>query len=241
MPMARSTESSPVLVSFFELRNDAESRGYFLLCGLLVLSLVASVVVPERGWSGAIIDALFLAVLGSAGFSAIDNRRMLVLVLLLGLVAVTLVGLRALGDTEVWGVPAFFALGVFLVVVNSALLVDVIGAGRGRGVSRGLIAGATAVYLLMAFTFSVWYRFALAVNPEAFSGAVDAESGLHINSMLYFSFVTLTTVGYGDITPVGGGVRLLAVFEALAGQLYLTLLVARLVGIHIAQASPRQD
>jgi voltage-gated potassium channel Kch len=119
--------------------------------------------------------------------------------------------------------------------------VDVIGAGQGRGVSRGLIAGAASVYLLMAFTFSVWYRFALAVNPGAFAGAVDVESGLHVNSMLYFSFVTLTTVGYGDITPVGGGVRMLAIFEALAGQLYLTLLVARLVGIHISQATPRND
>ena len=239
--MTRTTDSSPGLASLLKLRNDEESRGYFILCALLVLSLVASVIVPERGWSSTIIDACFLAVLGSAGYSAVDSRRMLAVVLLLGFAAITLVGLRAVGDPDLWAAPAFFALGVFLVVVNSALLVDVIGAGQGRGVSRGLIAGAASVYLLMAFTFSVWYRFALAVNPGAFAGAVDVESGLHVNSMLYFSFVTLTTVGYGDITPVGGGVRMLAIFEALAGQLYLTLLVARLVGIHISQATPRND
>ena len=228
------------LASLFQLGADRESRGYFVLCALLVLSMLASVIVPERGWSGTILDACLVAILGSAGYSAVDSRKMLAVVLVLGLLAFSMAALRALGDEEAWSAPAFFAIGVFLAVVNSALLVDVITAGQGRGVSHGLIAGAISVYLLMAVTFSVWYRFALSVNPEAFAGAVDAESGLHINSMLYFSFVTLTTVGYGDITPVGGGVRMLAIFEALAGQLYLTLLVARLVGIQIAH-SPSRD
>jgi hypothetical protein len=150
-----------------------------------------------------------------------------------------LTGLWALGDAETFAAATFFAIGVFLLVVTSALLVDVITAGRGSGVGPGLIAGATAVYLLIAVMFSVWYRFALALNPEAFSGVSELRAGLHIDSMLYFSFVTLTTVGYGDVTPVGGGVRMLAIFEALAGQLYLTLLVARLVGIHIAQSGSR--
>lgn len=53
--------------------------------------------------------------------------------------------------------------------------------------------------------------------------------------MLYFSFVTLTTLGYGDITPATHGTRALATLEALAGQVFITFLVARLVGLHVVR------
>ncbi len=56
---------------------------------------------------------------------------------------------------------------------------------------------------------------------------------------MYFSFVTLTTLGYGDITPVSSGARSLAVVEALCGQLYLAVIVARLIGMHLTAATKR--
>ena len=59
--------------------------------------------------------------------------------------------------------------------------------------------------------------------------------------MVYYSFVTLTTLGYGDIVPVSPSARALATLEALTGQLYLTVLVARLVGLHITHASRRRS
>ena len=60
-----------------------------------------------------------------------------------------------------------------------------------------------------------------------------------VSSAMYFSFVTLTTLGYGDITPVNSFARSLAYLEAAAGQIYLTVLIASLVGMHIA--SPRKQ
>ncbi len=59
--------------------------------------------------------------------------------------------------------------------------------------------------------------------------------------MVYYSFVTLTTLGYGDIVPVNPSVRALATLEAITGQLYLTVLVARLVGLHITHSSQRRS
>jgi hypothetical protein len=58
---------------------------------------------------------------------------------------------------------------------------------------------------------------------------------------VYFSYVTLTTLGYGDITPLSGAARTLAIVEATTGQIYLAVLVARLVGLHVAHSTMRKD
>ncbi|HVJ37759.1 MAG TPA: potassium channel family protein, partial [Stenotrophomonas sp.] len=68
-------------------------------------------------------------------------------------------------------------------------------------------------------------------------GGQAARSGLGMGGAIYFSFVTLATLGYGDITPASSVMRGLAVQEAIAGQLYLALLVARLVGLRSANHS----
>jgi voltage-gated potassium channel Kch len=66
----------------------------------------------------------------------------------------------------------------------------------------------------------------------------EALSGVHdLSTFVYFSFVTLSTLGYGDIVPATRGAQALASMEALIGQFYLTVLVARLVGIHISYTS----
>ncbi|HJS73991.1 MAG TPA: potassium channel family protein, partial [Vicinamibacteria bacterium] len=73
-------------------------------------------------------------------------------------------------------------------------------------------------------------------HPGSFSGPVSAENGAR--GWLYFSFVTLTTVGYGDVLPLHPVARSLAIFEAVAGPLYLAILLARLVSL--AMAAPAE-
>jgi voltage-gated potassium channel Kch len=63
--------------------------------------------------------------------------------------------------------------------------------------------------------------------------------GIDLSHFSYYSYVTLTTLGYGDITPISTQARSLALLEAIMGPLYLAILVARLVGIHIAQGVSR--
>ena len=75
------------------------------------------------------------------------------------------------------------------------------------------------------------------IYPGAFAGIVtDAGYDQLARSLSYYSFVTLTTLGYGDITPQLHYVRVVAWVQAVTGQLYLTILVARLVGTYIAQS-----
>ena len=73
------------------------------------------------------------------------------------------------------------------------------------------------------------YAAFAAHSPEAFSGNPGGRVGLA--GWVYFSFVTLTTVGYGDIMPVATGARSLAILEALSGQLYPAVIIARLVSL----------
>jgi voltage-gated potassium channel len=104
---------------------------------------------------------------------------------------------------------------------------------RGGRVDAEKVAAAVCVYLLIGVMWHYTYVLVDSLIPGSFNSAV-----LTGKDHLYFSFITLSTLGYGDITPVNGPARALAYTEALVGQLYLTILVARLVGLYIAYAGP---
>ena len=104
-------------------------------------------------------------------------------------------------------------------------------------ITRETVIGAICGYLLIAILFSFAYAVLTFLNPAAISvnGHPIAEERVtnieqHVTELMYFSIITLTTVGYGDIVPVAPMARSMVVLEALAGQLYLAAFVARLVG-----------
>ncbi len=112
-------------------------------------------------------------------------------------------------------------------------------------VDADIIFGSISIYLLLGAIFAELYSISPRVDPGSFNGLismVDEDPSLGPNrSMLYYSFTTLTTLGYGDITPVASVCRTISNFEAVIGQLYLTVLVARLVGQHIAIKSLQEQ
>jgi hypothetical protein len=104
-----------------------------------------------------------------------------------------------------------------------------------KEVTRDLIAGAAIVYLLMALAWTFIFGVVESLNPGSFS--IPDIEGISISrSFLYYSFVTITTLGYGDITPVTSLARSLCILEAVIGQLYLVVQVAWLVGVHVSQS-----
>lgn len=100
-------------------------------------------------------------------------------------------------------------------------------------VSYHRIVGAVLLYLLIALTFVALYLFVGLLIPKAFSGIVFEDNAALASSIIYFSFVTLTTVGYGDILPVHPVARSLSNLESILGQLYPATLLARLVTLEI--------
>jgi hypothetical protein len=104
-----------------------------------------------------------------------------------------------------------------------------------KEVTRDLIVGAAIVYLLMALAWSFIFGAVESLHPGSFS--IPEIQGISTSRhFLYYSFVTITTLGYGDITPVTSLARSLCILEAVIGQLYLVVQVAWLVGVHVSQS-----
>jgi voltage-gated potassium channel Kch len=96
------------------------------------------------------------------------------------------------------------------------------------------LLGAVSIYLLLGLIWAIVYAGILEFDPSAFNGDVDGPWLETIPEFVYFSFVTLTTLGYGDISPATPIARFVVYLEAILGQLYLATMVAGLVGVGIA-------
>jgi voltage-gated potassium channel Kch len=95
---------------------------------------------------------------------------------------------------------------------------------------------AITSYLILGILFAIFYTFAAMISPEIFHYTSSTKPILEIyphpeffSEALYFSFVTLGTLGYGDLVPVFGPIKMIASLEAIIGQLYIAILIARLV------------
>jgi hypothetical protein len=134
-------------------------------------------------------------------------------------------------------IVANFALSMlFLGFLVSVVLYTILAEAR---VTLDTILGGICVYLLLGVLWSVAYSFLEYLEPGSFSvsgaplhlGSVADE--FRLEEMIYFSFVTLTTLGYGDILAKTNPARALAAAEAVTGSLYVAVFIARLVGLHM--------
>jgi voltage-gated potassium channel len=114
---------------------------------------------------------------------------------------------------------------------------------RLRRVTVDAIFGAIAAYLLLAAWFAVVHMLILHVDPESFRipDANPTAPGVVRSDLLYFSIVTIVTLGYGDIVPVSPFARMVSAFEGVVGQFYVAAVVAMLVARYISQAMEEED
>lgn len=126
--------------------------------------------------------------------------------------------------TEAFGLVA-------ILVVGYILLAQVF---RDGPINAVRVQGAVAAYLLMGVAYAHAYLIASYFNPTAIT---STEGGMtSFIDWIYFSFATLSTLGYGDIIPTGNASRMLAIGEAISGQLFLAILIARLVSMQVSGA-----
>jgi len=105
---------------------------------------------------------------------------------------------------------------------------------KSREITSEILFASICVYLMIGLSWAAFYIFIHIMDPGSF---IDTSGELTTTAprFLFFSYITLTTIGYGTLSPATDQARSLAMMEALLGQLYLTIMVARLVGLHISK------
>lgn len=202
---------------------------------LLIVLVLLVFVVPALGLIGApgraLLDVLFTLLI-VAGAGAVSARRgATAVVVVVGLGALAIRGIGWFVPTAGMDVAASLSSSLGIAAMVAVTLAQVLRSGP---VNRHRILGAIAVYLLLGLMWGFAYDALSRLQPEAFSiGAANPQS------WMYFSFVTLTTTGFGDITPVAPVARSLTVLEAMTGQLYVATLIARLVSLQVAEPHGR--
>lgn len=202
-------------------------RFFWLLLALLLL-IVLGPVAEVTGLGGVALLILFSLLLLASAYVASER--------LWGLIA-------AVGLAVPWAVLTWFrpsagdvanalvadGLAISLLLYTLSLLLHRIVAVKESNFD--ILCAAVAVYLLIGVVWGVWFRFIETLVPGSFVLTGTGEA-IGWSNFIYFSLATLTTLGYGDITPVSPVARVWATLEAVAGVLYVALLISRLVSLY---------
>ena len=230
--MAREAEAKKSTQGRFRLRRFSAVQ---LLISLALLLICAPFVDEIKGGQLIVVCLLSLIVV-SAVVAIADRKSVLVIALVLAVPAVVARWINYFRPNLVH--PAVFLVCGLLVLalVIARLLRFVL---RAHSVDTEVLCASIAAYLLLGLMWTMAYWLVDQLTPGgAFSFNTNAGTR-SINGFtgFYFSFITLSTVGYGDITPVSNIARWLAAMEAMTGLLYVAVLIARLVAMYSIQKS----
>jgi voltage-gated potassium channel Kch len=170
------------------------------------------------------------------GLLASGSRRRLTLAAVS--LALTSIWLNQLFPRNCPALTFILSAMAFLGIVISSLLAFIL---RAKRVDANVLCAGVSVYLILGLLWAQAYAMVAQVNPNAFAfsvhpGRVATMSGF---TSIYFSFTTLATLGYGDITPATDVARMLAMLEAMTGTLFVGIMIARLVCLY--SASGQED
>jgi len=224
------------------MNRPAPARASFTV--LLILLSIALMLAPMWPLGTAVrfwLELLVMLAMVSAVWKLRPGRVLFVLVVAAAAVTEAGSAARVWSPARSWIVIDHAGTIVFLLLVVWCITW---GVWREREVSADTIVGGVAVYLLLGVAWSAAYQLLEFLSPGSLEvvsgfgghwGAWEAAPG-QFPRLFFFSFVTLTTLGYGDIVPASAPAAALTSAEAVVGPLYLTILIARLVGLHVAGA-----
>lgn len=204
-----------------------------LLIALAIL-FVASPFIQELP-SAKVIQRFLIAVVFLSALFAVADRRSL-------LVGSLLAGTAILGQWVGFFIPAVASYSLlpaiaFLIFVIARVLTYILAATE---VDNETLCACLSGFLMIGLLWATGYILLGQVDPKAFGFTAPGQT-MDGFEAFYFSFVTLSTIGYGDITPVSRVAKMLCVMEAITGMFYVAVLVARLVSIYSSSAKQKSD
>lgn len=225
----------------FDLRPDKptkliyfyRSRFFYLLCSLVVY-FIGSALLHGSKITNFINTLLLAAFIIICIFPFVKHKGIFTLITIL---ALTILGLHFtvifLAQNETIFIVLYSVCSLFLSLITYAVIYTII---QHQRITIDSLFGAICGYFLIGFTWAFFYMLIKVIYPDSFpahmlSGTIHDRT----QHFFYFSFTTLTTLGYGDILPLANISRTFAWLEAVCGQIYLAVWISQLVGLRIAQ------
>jgi len=220
----------PDKFQFLFMGKYSKGRFLFLLIALMGLMMLSPIL--EEFVRLNILMDIFITLVFIGCISAISNTRSTVFItIVLALPMFLTMWLPGLEKYTSLYLLGNFSGILFMTFVIVSILSFVF---KEREVNANIIYASIVTYLLLAIMWSFIFKIIETLQPGSFfvpGHILDKEGTI----FTYYSFVTITTLGYGDITPIKAASRAFSAIEAVIGQIYLVVLVARLVGLNIAQ------
>ncbi|MEH6569745.1 MAG: potassium channel family protein [Halioglobus sp.] len=210
------------------MQKVTTQNNFIYLTGSLICLLVFSALIDSIPGGFAhlflqcIVFSTFVIAYRSLNFGVIWRR-------FVGSLVVLLLISSALHEFLAWqyaGIMDLILMLLFFVAAAYRCSLQVLFSGK---IDRNIIVGSMAIYLLLGLLWSILYLLALELSPGAFNGMVKQNWAENFPISTYFSYVTLTSLGYGDISPAGPVTRVLVYLEAISGTFYMAVVVASLV------------
>ncbi len=225
------------------IKPKVKRKFLFLLVSLLLLFFFYPFVQRSPA-ADIILDIVFLVILLSSIYAISERKKFFFIALLLAVAGFGPTILNYFFATLTLRLVSVSAYGLFFILMAIEILSTIM---KAKKVTTETIYASICVYLLLGIIWTMLYSAIEITEPGSFlsGGAVIDVHEDHARRNLYddfsyYTFVTLTTLGYGDITPVSPIARALSSLEAVIGQLYIAVLIAGLVGIRFSQ-SGRND
>lgn len=207
--------------------RDKRLRSPYLLASL-VLFILTTPLFEGTPIGHLVIDGFLSLVILAAVYTASDSRWIRIVALALAITALLLLWANIadpsnpgrLAGLTLYVVLSFTAIGIVLRAIVLA-----------PAVTAEVICSGVSLYLLIGVNWALTYLIIDVIDPGTFE-SITLSFGKGVSEWLYFSFATLTTLGYGDITPDSSFGRIWSILEAVVGSLYIAILIARLVSLY---------
>ncbi len=179
---------------------------------------------------GVFVNLLLSVSMFAAVYGISYDRKKAKLMLVLGTITFLATWLDVVRDNDSLTFVVVLLWLLFFVTIAIILLEHTL---RAENVDSDVIIGAISVYMVTGIIWAFIYSLLAMLDPNAFSYSAGVFKPPYVfTNFTYYSYVTLTTLGYGDITPVGAYARIISYLEAIAGVMYIAILVSRFVSMY---------
>jgi hypothetical protein len=209
---------------------------YLYLFGALFFYFISTSLLTPNHYTGIILSLIFTGVIGLCFLTISKNRLLIAFTCLTGFLTVLLhwiINVKYFNQDIKLYVSFYILDIIFLITIIYAVIYSIVSDKR---ITFDSLFGAICSYLLTGFAWGLIYLLINTIDSTAFSQTL-IESTIHesLKKAFYYSFTTLTTLGYGDILPTTDIARTASWIEAVVGQIYLVVWISELVGRRIIQ------